>query len=276
MRQEEYRLTAKDGLKLFTQAWKPDKAATALAVIVHGLGEHSGRYGHVAEAFIKNGIYTYSYDQRGHGRSEGPRGHTPTYGHLMDDLRLALDHACRTAGGELPVSLYGHSMGALEVIYFGLNNGEGVNGFIATGLPLKLASTTKFKALLAKALNPVLPKLVMASGLEVAALSRDPGVVKAYAEDPLVHDRISIRLGMFLLEGAELALAGAGGWKQPLLVMHGGADRICDADAAERFADMTGGKTTFKKWDGFYHEIHNEPGKEEVIQTMADWMLARS
>jgi len=160
-------------------------------------------------------------------------------------------------------------------VYFGLDNNSRVDGYIATGLPLKLASTTRSKAALARALNPILPKFVMASGLEVAALSRDPEVVRAYVEDPLVHDRVSIRLGMFLLDGAERALAEAESWQQPLLVMHGAEDRICIVDEAERFAEMVNGKATFKRWDGMYHEIHNEPGKEDVIRTMADWILAR-
>jgi len=106
LKTQEYELTTKDGLKLFAQAWKPENPAKALAVIVHGLGEHSGRYKHVAEAFTKNGIYSFSYDQRGHGRSEGLKGHTPTYGNLMDDLGIAIDHAHRTAGEELPIFLY--------------------------------------------------------------------------------------------------------------------------------------------------------------------------
>lgn len=268
----ECQLTTNDGLNLYTQAWLSETPAKALVVIAHGLGEHSGRYAHVAHAFTENSIHAYSFDQRGHGKSEGPRGHIPTYQQLMDDFSLTLSQASKVTSEDLPVFLYGHSLGALEVIFYGLKNENNVRGTIATGLPLDLISTNKIKILFAKMVNPLIPKLTLTNGLDVYTLSRDLDVVKAYMDDPLVHDKASIRLGMFLLEGAEQILKDAPSWNRPLLLMHGSEDKICGIDATERFAQTISGEITFKRWEGLFHEIHNEPEKDEVIQTMVDWI----
>jgi alpha-beta hydrolase superfamily lysophospholipase len=275
MPHEEFELKTKDGLKLYVQAWLTEKPAKALVVIVHGLGEHSGRYAHVAEAFNTNGLQVFSYDQRGHGKSEGPRGHTPSYQHLMDDISLAIQQARQVAGDSLPVFLYGHSLGALEVLYYGLMVKNELKGIIATSPPLDLSSTSKTTKTMAKIMNPILPGLTMANGLDVNALSRDPAVVEAYKSDPLVHDKVSVRLGMFMFAGAEEVLAAAKDWHSPLLLMHGTEDRICGIKGSEAFFEAVEGDVTFKRWEGLYHETHNEPEKAEVIQAMVDWIKNR-
>lgn len=272
---QESQLVTKDGLTLFTRAWMTERQAKAVVVIVHGIGEHCGRYDHVAKVFNSYGIHVFSYDQRGHGKSEGPRGHTPSNQHLMDDISLVIQKARQLAGQELPLFLYGHSMGGLEVIYYGLQNATGVKGYIATGPSIKIASTDPFKIFLAKTLNPILPKLTLPTGLDVTAISRDPKVIKAYQDDPLVHDLASTRLGMFIIGGAEEVLKKASSWDHPLLLMHGTEDRLGIISGSREFVAKLSGDITFKPMKGMYHELHNEPEWLQVIRTMADWMLER-
>lgn len=272
---QESQFVTKDGLTLFTRAWMTEKPAKALVVIVHGIGEHCGRYKHVAQIFNDYGFHVFSYDQRGHGKSEGPRGHTPSNQHLMDDLSLAIQQARLLAGSELPLFLYGHSMGGLEVLYYGLQKPAGIKGCIVTAPSIKIASTDPFKIFLAKTLNPILPKLTLPTGLDVTALSRDPQVIKDYQNDPLVHDLASTRLGMFIIGGAGEVLEKASTWNLPLLLMHGSEDRLADISGSQEFFAKLTGDVTFKPWTGMYHEIHNEPEQLQVIRTAADWMLAR-
>lgn len=272
VKHQEYQLNTQDGLRLYAQAWLSEKPAKALVVIVHGIGEHSGRYEHVAQAFTENGFHTFSYDQRGHGRSDGKIGHTPTYQHLMDDISLAIQYARQATSEDLPVFLYGLSLGALEVIFYGLQKPNQVKGTIATGLPIDLSETSKVKILIGRLMNPLMPTFTMANGLDVNVLSRDAQVVKAYVDDPLVHDRVTARLGMFLIDGAQQVLEQASAWHSPLLLMHGSEDRLSGIRGAEQFAEKASGGVTYKRWEGFYHEIHNEPQKAEVVQTMVDWI----
>jgi alpha-beta hydrolase superfamily lysophospholipase len=273
---QESQIVTKDNLKLLTRAWMSEKPPKAMVVIVHGIGEHSGRYGHVAKAFNVFGIHTFAYDQRGHGKSEGPRGHTPTNQHLMDDLSLAIDEARQLAGENLPIFLYGHSMGGLEVLYYGLHNLNGIKGYISTGPSIQIASTDPLKILLAKTMTPFLPKLTLSSGLDVTALSRDAQVIREYQDDPLVHDLCSTRLGMFIIGGAEVVMKKASSWSHPLLLMHGTEDRLGIITGSEAFFAKISGDVTFKRWNKMYHELHNEPEKAEVIQTMVDWILKRA
>lgn len=275
MDQQDHELITIDGLKLYAQSWSTEKKPKALVVIVHGLGEHSGRYAHVARIFNENRLQVFSFDQRGHGKSEGPRGHSPSGEQLMYDIVKAIHVAKETFGTELPVFLYGHSLGALEVLYFGSTIQEDLKGIIATSPPLDLSSTPKSKIFLAKLLNPLFPKLTMPNGLDTNALSHDTAVVEAYKADPLVHDHISVRLGYFMITGAETIMASAPAWHYPLLLMHGSEDRICGIKGTEELVKILTGDITYKRWEGLYHETHNEPEKEEVIQAMVDWIKAR-
>ena len=275
MNLESHELIASDGLKLFSQSWTTERKPKALVVIIHGVGEHSGRYAHVARVFNENRFHVFSFDQRGHGKSEGPRGHTPSTEQLMYDIIKAIHVAKETFGTELPVFLYGHSLGALEVLYFGTTIQEELIGIIATSPPLDLSSTPKSKIILAKIINPILPKLTLSNGLDTNALSRDTTVVEAYRADPLVHDRISARLGYFVITGPGKIMAAAPKWHYPLLLMHGTEDRICGIKGTDALFEKLQGDITYKRWEGLYHEPHNEPEKEEVIGAMVDWIKAR-
>ena len=272
---QESQFITKDGLKLYTRAWMSEKPPKAMVVIIHGIGEHCARYDHVASAFNAFGLHVFSYDQRGHGRSEGPRGHTPSNQHLMDDISRGIQQARLLAGPDLPIFLYGHSMGGLEVLYYGLQNETGIKGYIATGPSIRIASTDPLKVFLAKVLAPILPRLSLPTGLDVTALSRYGKVVTDYEKDPLVHGLASTRLGYFIIGGAQEVLKKAPNWHHALLLMHGTEDRLGIITGSEEFFAKISGDVTYKPWPGFYHELHNEPERAQVLQTMIDWILAR-
>ncbi|MEW6400779.1 MAG: lysophospholipase [Chloroflexota bacterium] len=275
MKSFEMTWKTRDGLDICAQGWEPDGAARAVVCLVHGLGEHSGRYVNAAAAFTKAGYALFGFDQRGHGKSGGQRGHTPSYDALMDDVDDLLAQAAQKYPG-LPRFLYGHSMGGGEVLNYALRRKPELAGVIATGPFLKLAfEPPAFKVMLGKFMNNIAPAFSQPSGLDTTALSRDQKVVEAYTNDPLVHDKISARLFVALFDAGLWAFARASEFSLPLLIMHGSGDRITSAQATREFAQKGNKNVTLHIWDEWYHEIHNETGQAEVFKTMTIWMDAR-
>ena len=265
----------KDDLKFYVRSWVPVKKPKAVVALIHGHGEHSGRYDHVGEAFTRAGYALTAFDMRGHGRSGGPRGHTPDYEALMGDMAefLALVEGRYP---KLPLFLYGHSTGGNLVLNFTLRRKPDVIGVIATGPWLKLAfEIPAVRLVLVKAMDKIAPGFTQDSRLETAALSRDPEVVKAYVNDPLVHHKISVRFYNSMYESGLWAIEHAPEFPVPLLLMHGSADRLTSFQASREFAERAGKKVTWRAWDGWYHEIHNEPEKAKVLKVMIDWMDQR-
>lgn len=294
----EFTKQSSDGLSFYFQGWEPEGTARAVVCLVHGLGEHSGRYAHVAQVLNDAGYILFGFDLRGHGRSAGRRGHTPSYEALMDDIGGLLDEADARYPG-LPRFLYGHSLGGNLVLNYALRRhlpsnlptregeplsplalqqrgaGErGLCGVIATSPAVRLPQPPpRLQVVLAKAMNRLYPALQMPNGLALDGLARDPEVIRAYASDPLVHNKISVRLALEMLAAGEWALAHAAEFPLPLLLVHGTADILTSAQASAEFAArVPAGRCTLKLWDGFYHETHNEPEKAEVLGFMVDWL----
>ncbi|HEY6072724.1 MAG TPA: lysophospholipase [Anaerolineales bacterium] len=264
-----------DGVNIHGLGWEPNQKPRAVVCLVHGLGEHIGRYEHVAKALTWPGYAIFGFDQRGHGRSGGPRGHTPSYETLMQDIDDLLARA-RQRYLRLPLFLYGHSMGGNEVINYGLRRKPDLAGVIATSPYLRLAfPLPPARERLARIADRIAPGLTQRSGLETAALSHDPRVIDAYIHDPLVHDKITPRLFTGLRDSGEWAIAHAREFPLPLLLMHGSADRLTSPDASREFAHAGGSHITLQIWDGCYHELHNEADQEEVFKLMVIWMDAR-
>jgi alpha-beta hydrolase superfamily lysophospholipase len=271
MKQETH-WTSLDGLRLYGQVWQPSEEAKAVVCLVHGLGEHSGRYQHVGEALARAGFALLAFDLRGHGKSEGQRGHSPSYEALMDDIAVLLQQAESRYPGKPPF-LYGHSLGGNLVINFALRRRPAIAGVIATGPALRTAfEPPGWKISLGKLMYRLWPGLAMANELDRQGLSHDAEVVRAYENDPLVHDRVSARLALDILQSGEWALAHAREFPLPLLLMHGAQDRLTSAAASREFAARAGEKCTLKIWEGFYHEVHNEPEKEEVLDFLVAWL----
>ena len=274
MNPASFTFTSKDGLSLFGRAWiSPLSQPKGIVHLVHGLGEHSGRYDHIGKALAKSGYHLASFDLRGHGLSEGPRGHTPGLSYLMDDIRLFMVESSKHLGNSLPKFIYGHSLGGNLVISFGLQNHSDFIGAIVTSPVIRTtAPPPKAKVALAKFMANVAPGLTFKNGLETDALSRNKAIVKAYRDDIYVHDFITARLGLDLLESGRMVLENANKWVKPLLLMHGAADRITSPIASKEFAEKAGDPVEFVLWKESFHELHNDFVSEQVINKMIHWL----
>ena len=267
---------ARDGLDIFAEGWEPTVLIPkAVVCLVHGLGEHVSRYAHVAEAFGKEGFILFGADLRGHGRSGGPRGHISSIEDFMQDIDVLLEQA-RTRYPGLPLLLYGHSLGGIQVLHYGLTRKPNVKGVIATSSGLHTAlEQQSSKIAMAKILGSLIPKVAIPSGLDAKTISRDEKVVQAYMNDPLVHDKISLGCGNVMIGVTAWTLAHAGEFSLPLLLMHGKADTLAFPSSSIEFAAPLKEKCTLVLWEDAYHELHNEPEKDEVFKTMTLWMDAR-
>ncbi|WP_299024589.1 alpha/beta hydrolase [uncultured Thermanaerothrix sp.] len=269
----EHVLTIPQGYRLFAREWAPESPPHALILLVHGLGEHSGRYHHVAQAFNRHGWLVLAPDLPGHGRSEGKRGHIRTYDEFLDIFDwLRQDLQQRFPG--IPQILFGHSMGGNLVLYYALQRTPPLRGVIACSPGLRAAKPSPIPLWLGKLLRGLFPALLINNGLDLNGLSRDPQVIQTYVDDPLVHPHISLSLGLGLLEAGQWLLEWEGEFPYPLLLMQGTADRLVDPVATSQFASRLHGPVVYKAWEGFYHELHNEPEKDAVIAYMLDWIRA--
>ena len=268
----EFTRQSPDKLQFYFQGWEPETSPRAVVCLVHGLGEHTGRYAHVAAALNDVGYAVLGFDLRGHGKSEGLRGHTPSYETLMDDIGRLLDEAAQRYPGKAQF-IYGHSLGGNLVLNYALRRKPPLAGVVATSSGIRVAKPLPATQLtLAKVMNKLQPTMQMPNGLALDNLARDPEVIRAYKSDPLVHGKISVRLAVEMLQAGEWALAHAAEFPLPLLLVHGSADELTSAAATQEFAGKVRGDCTLKIWDGFYHETHNEPEKAEVLGFMVAWI----
>ena len=272
--EQELRLKSVSGEELWGKLKCDPKESRAVVVLAHGLGEHIQRYEHVAEAFNQRDFALMGFDQQGHGKSGGKRGVIAGNDSLLHDLEGAVQLAKQLAPDK-PVFLYGHSMGALEVLYYGLKSHESVRGIMATSPALDPGTMSKAQKVLVKVLKPIAPNLTVDNGLDVEALSRDPQVVQRYRTDPLVHPKVSLALAAFMQDSAQYVMRHADEWDVPLYLAHGSADAICPVEGSRQFASKVGAKITYQEWEGLYHETHNEPEQEQVLATMLDWLESR-
>lgn len=276
MKYFETKWTTHDGLKIFAEGWEPDtRAPKAVICLVHGLGEHTARYAHVAEAFGRDGYAMFGFDLRGHGRSEGPRGHFPSIEAVMQDIDQLFEEARKRYPG-LPLLLYGHSLGGILVLHYALKRKPNVKGVIATSPGLHTALENQpAKLLAAKILGAIIPAVSLPSGLDSNAISRSRNIVDVYNNDPLVHDKVSLGFGRTMLGVTKWTLEHAGEFSLPLLLMHGKADRIAFPSSSIEFAAALKDKSTLFLWDDAFHELHHEPERVEVFKTILIWMDAR-
>ena len=266
---------SKDGLELYIQGWEPDGKLAAVVCLVHGLGEHSGRYVHVADFLTKSGYALFAFDLRGHGRSQGPRGHSPSFEAYMEDIGLLIQEAEQRYPGR-PLFLYGHSLGGLLVLNYVLWRKPHLVGVIATGAGLRSPLLDqKLKIAMARVLGSLLPSLSLSTGLDAATLSRDPDVVQAYVESPLVHDRATLGMTKNSIAAIPWVLAHAEEFSTPLLLMHGTSDRLTYPQGSQEFAQLVSCDCTLKLWEGLYHEIHNEPEQGEVFAFLLNWLESK-
>jgi alpha-beta hydrolase superfamily lysophospholipase len=265
-----------DGLTLHLRRWPAPGAARGTVQLVHGLGEHIGRYAWLAGQLNAAGWHVAGHDHRGHGRSEGRRGAVADSHALLADLGLAVD-ALRGEGRHV---LLGHSLGGLvggRYVAEGLQRApapwwRAVDGLVMSSPALDPGMNGFQKGLLA-VLGPLAPNLAVNNGLQPAWISRDPAVVKAYVDDPLVHDRVTPRLVRFIVDGGALVVDRAPRWQAPTLLMWAGADRCVAPRGSAAFAAAAPkGVVTAREWPGLAHEIFNEPEKAAVVSDLVAWL----
>ena len=270
-------LTTADGLQLHVREW-PAGNARGTVLIVHGLGEHIGRYGHVAAQLNAWGWSVVGYDQRGHGGSEGARGALQHRDDLLTDLARVIDSVRAQSTG--PLVLLGHSMGGLVAARFVA--GASMPGAPAWSRPVDAlvlsspaldAGTTAWQKLLLSVLGPLAPNLAVNNGLKPTWISRDAAVVGAYMADPLVHDRITPRLARFIVDAGEWVRANAAKWSVPTLLLYAGSDRcVAPAGSAALAAFAPRAAMTVQEFKPLHHEIFNEPEQAEVFAVLGGWL----
>jgi acylglycerol lipase len=271
--QAEGRFAGSPG-QLYWRAWNPTGRAKALLVLVHGYAEHIGRYEHVANFFRGRGFAFYAFDQAGHGKSDGRRGYINAFTDYLTDLKgfIALAQA-REPG--LPTFLLGHSMGGLESLTYGEQQPAELRGIIVSSPGLRLAMPVPaWKLVLGKALSRLAPSLAIANGIPSQFLTHDPAISGAYAQrDPLVFKTATARFADEFFRAETRTLAEAPRFIMPCLLMHGGDDRIASPEGTRQFLATAGSADkSLKIYDGFYHEIFNEIGKERVFEDVAQWL----
>lgn len=270
MNNTNFFLEAFDGRKMFFNQWVAGEDAIGNIALVHGLGEHSGRYEYFAQFFVKNKYNVVAIDIFGHGKTEGKKGHTPK----MEDYLWQIDFLLKTTKSfapNLPTFLYGHSMGGCLVLNYLFKNKPQIAGVIASAPAIKPGfPIPKVKLLLGKFGRKFMPGLTQPNGLELSNLSHDQAIIDAYVKDPLVHNLVSGVLGIGIIEWGEWLTNGPKSSNVPVLVMHGQKDILTNYEASKQFCESN--HIEFKSWPNLFHEIHNEVGKDQVLNFAINWL----
>ena len=254
--------------KLFTPSNAP---LNALVIVIHGIGEHCGCYDELAEKFAAQSVGVFSFDLRGHGHSPGRRGHT-SIENIKDDLRFVID-IMRQKFLDVPVVLFGHSLGAHIALSYAIDGNVNVQGIIASSPWLKMVKPPSSMLVgLAKWTSPVLPWITVKTGIKAAQLAQGGVGVRSSKNDPLLHKKISIKLFSDLWTNSKTILCNPYRIKIPLLVMHGTADPLTSYHTSESFVQNVGEYATFKPWNDKRHNLLNDIGSEEVFQYMMKWL----
>jgi len=261
------------GARLFWQSWVTGASPQGVLCLVHGFGEHSGRYGYFVQRLCAAGIAVFAFDLRGHGRSGGRRGHVVSMADFRGDLSafLALVEAHHTG---LPKFIFGHSMGSLVVLDFVLRYPQGLAGTIISGAGMEPAGVaTPTVVFLARLLAAVWPVFPLRLPVDVTALTRDRHEIEAYESDPLVHNTSTTRMARELLDAIEWIKAHPGDLATPLLMLHGGADRVNLPSGSRNFISRVTvpDKRLILYPDGF-HELHNDLDRERELTDLAGWL----
>ncbi|MFC5608502.1 alpha/beta hydrolase [Variovorax soli] len=269
-------LRTADGQTLALREWLATPAAPLAVVhVTHGLGEHAGRYAHVAQRLNALGFAVRAHDHFGHGLSSGARGGLPNELRLVDDLALLIDNA-RAAYPGLPIVLLGHSMGGLVAASFVARGVRPVNALVLSSPALSPTLSAAQKGLIA-VLSRLAPGLRVGNGLDAQDLSHDPSVAPAYLSDPLNHDRIGARLARFLAEEGARAMGAAPQWPVPTLLLYAGADRLVRPEGSRAFAAAAApsGQVQAIAFEQHFHELFNELDARPVFEALEQWLGAR-
>jgi len=270
IRRTESHLPGATGQLLFRRSWLP-RTAERIIILVHGYAEHSGRYEHTASDLARAGFEVHAYDQQGHGRSGGTRCHVRRFEHLLDDLE-GFVAAVRAERPALPIVVVGHSMGGLLVAAYASQRNPQVAGVVTSAAALAIPEDlSRARVIAVRGLKWLAPRLSLASKLDPNALSRDPEVVRAYLEDPLVQRRITASLASEIMSAMKSTVAAT--VRVPMLLLHGEDDPICPVAGSRIFFEQL--KVTqrgFHTYPELRHEIFNEPERATVLDDLVGWI----
>ncbi|MBV8617914.1 MAG: lysophospholipase [Curvibacter sp.] len=269
--------TAGDGENLAVQDWplEPGQPLRGVVLIVHGLGEHAGRYEGLAQRLNEWGFGVRGYDHYGHGDSAGPRGGLNSDTRLLDDLVDVVESTRVRMPRGLPLILLGHSLGGLVAARFVAQRLAPVDGLVLSS-PALDAGLNPFQQLLVAVLPRVWPDLRVSNGLKTRYLSHDPQVVRAYEADPRCHDRVSARMARFIAEAGPLTVAAAPRWTMPTLLMYAGDDRLVNPAGSRAFAAQAPACVQSHCFEGLYHELFNELEAGPVYDCLGAWLDRQS
>ncbi len=276
MRHFDGQFKGRGDLNLYYQCWLPADGPKAVLLVVHGLAEHSGRYGNLVNYFVPKGYAVYGFDHRGHGRSDGIRGHVDRFSRFVDDLDIFFE-IVRHRHHDNKIFLVGHSIGGTIAASYAIVHQDKFDGLILTGAILSVpADAGPIRVLAARVLSLVLPRFGLYA-LDARGISRDSGVVDAYTNDPLVYrGKTRARLGVELMKAMNAVERRASEIRLPVLVMHGSADRISDPLGSEvLYQKASSADKTLRLYEGFYHELFNEPERGQVLADVESWLQAR-
>jgi acylglycerol lipase len=275
MKHIEGKFTGHKNLNLYCQSWQPAQGLKAILLVVHGFAEHSGRYINLVNYFVPKGYAVYSLDHRGHGKSEGRRGYVEQFSYYLDDLKTFFN-IVRGKHGNAKIFIVGHSMGGLIATAYAIHHQDEFDGLILSGAGLKAAiSVPPALIVAARIFSLLLPKIGSAA-FDASAISRDKAVVSAYVTDPLVYrGKVCVRSGAELVRMMQKLPHQMPKIVLPILIMHGTADRLASPKGSEVLYERVSSRDkTLKLYDGFYHEIFNEPEREQVFKDMETWLVA--
>jgi alpha-beta hydrolase superfamily lysophospholipase len=246
-----------------------------VVLLLHSVGEHAARYGHVADRLNRWGFSVRGYDQYGHGESIGMRGDLPSDDRLLTDLAAVIDDVRMRMDDRLPLILLGHSVGALVAARLVTLKMRRIEGLVLASPALRV-NLPWVRRVLVRLLHRVAPRVRLASGLRRRYLTHDQAVVDAYRRDPLTHGLVSVRMGHFVLGAGPAVLACAPRWRLPTLVLYGGQDRLIDPGGSRDFAAAAPAEwVTAHAFPLHFHELFNELEREQVFDVLHDWLVAR-
>jgi alpha-beta hydrolase superfamily lysophospholipase len=266
-------IKAKDGTEIFYKYILADKPKASV-FIVHGLGEHLGRYENVINTLKEYNLFLL--DLRGHGKSGGKRGHVMRFDEYLDDVDALRNEVKNLVQGKS--FILGHSMGGLIVLRYAIYRPEGLSGVVSSGPLLGVnVEVPKIQIVIGGFISKVAPSLAMSNNIDTNKLSHDRAVVDAYNNDPLVHAKVSARWYVEMVKAMVDTNANAGKLTMPCLIMHGSADALTNPKSSREFFEKAGSKDkTYKLYEGYYHEIYNEVEKQKPLSDMAEWLNKRA
>lgn len=275
MKHTEGRFKGVRGLNFYYQGWLPDGEVKAVLFIVHGLGEYCGRYTNVIERFVPLGYAVYGLDHIGHGKTDGEREVLERFEDFTEPLTTYYEMVKGWQPGK-SIFVYGHSMGGLITSFYLLDHQDKFKGAILSAAGVKVpANVSQMTVTMGKILSALAPRAGLLA-LDATGVSRDPEVVRAYVNDPLVfHGKTPARLAAEMLRAMQRVTAEAGKISLPLFILQGSADKLVDPAGSQMLFDKAGSKDkTLKIYEGLYHEVHNEPEREIMFKDLEAWLEA--